>query len=339
MTDLRWRLLLGATVIRKETWERIPADLRPTLLEAARARGAKLQADIREERRTDVDAMKKRGLNVVAVDAKTRDLWRTTAESTYPSVRRHVVAGRCVRRRAEVPRRVSQAEGGCQEVKLVGARSGTSRRACSSPRWPLITVIPLVDIIGRRSAASTCRAPPTYVEQLTLWLAFVGGLAAARQAKHLTLSTAEVIGEGVRGARAAARRPRWRPRSSPCSRTRARRSWSTRIEGKTLAIGVPEWVSEFDHAGRARPDRARARVGGVGAVAGRAGGVPRDRSRSASGWCPLAWRRACRPLARADRGRGAGRRAGVRRDGRHRAGAVLPRRARRSRRCRPRSTG
>ncbi len=91
MTDLKWGLLLGSTVIRKETWDKIPADLQPMLLESARLAGDRLQAEIRKSGDLDVAAMKKQGLNVVPVDAKTRELWRTTAESTYPSVRGTVV--------------------------------------------------------------------------------------------------------------------------------------------------------------------------------------------------------------------------------------------------------
>lgn len=87
MTDLNWALLLGATVIKKDVWERIPADIRPKLAEVAREAGAKLQAEIRRSGDADVAAMKSKGLNVVPVDAKTRDLWRRTAESTYPKVR------------------------------------------------------------------------------------------------------------------------------------------------------------------------------------------------------------------------------------------------------------
>ncbi len=87
MTQLNWALLLGATVIKKDVWDRIPADLQPQLLQVARDAGAKLQAEIRKGGDADVEAMKKRGLNVVTIDAKTRELWRTTAESTYPKVR------------------------------------------------------------------------------------------------------------------------------------------------------------------------------------------------------------------------------------------------------------
>jgi TRAP-type C4-dicarboxylate transport system substrate-binding protein len=93
MTDLKWALLMGATVIRKETWDEIPADLRPKLLEASQRAGTKLQAEIRKSGDADVTAMKgsRTGLVVVPVDAKTKELWRKTAEATYPSVRGTIV--------------------------------------------------------------------------------------------------------------------------------------------------------------------------------------------------------------------------------------------------------
>jgi len=91
MTDLKWQLLLGATLINKSTWEKIPANIRPALLEAARADGKRLQEEIRRSADKDVEAMRKRGLNVVPVDAKARALWQKTAESTYPRIRGVIV--------------------------------------------------------------------------------------------------------------------------------------------------------------------------------------------------------------------------------------------------------
>jgi TRAP-type C4-dicarboxylate transport system substrate-binding protein len=89
MTDMNWALMMAATVIDKRTWATIPADLKPALLEAARESGAKLQAEIRKSGENDVEAMKNSPtkLTVVPVDAKTKELWRTLAESTYPRVR------------------------------------------------------------------------------------------------------------------------------------------------------------------------------------------------------------------------------------------------------------
>ena len=87
MTDMKWAVLLAGTVIEKNTWAKVPADLKPALLQIARDAGAKLQAEIRRSGESDVQAMKIAGLTVVPVDAKTKELWRKMAESTYPKVR------------------------------------------------------------------------------------------------------------------------------------------------------------------------------------------------------------------------------------------------------------
>jgi TRAP-type transport system periplasmic protein len=87
MTDLRWALLLGATVIKKDTWAQVPADIKPALLKAMQDAGTKLQADIRQSGEKDVAAMKAAGLTVVPVDAKTKDMWHKVAESAYGKVR------------------------------------------------------------------------------------------------------------------------------------------------------------------------------------------------------------------------------------------------------------
>ena len=91
MTDLPWQLLLGATIISKATWEKIPADVRPALLQAARDDGRRLQEEIRKSGDKDVEAMRKRGLNVVTVDARARELWRQTAEGMYSRIRGAIV--------------------------------------------------------------------------------------------------------------------------------------------------------------------------------------------------------------------------------------------------------
>lgn len=91
MTDVKWALLLGATLINKSTWEKIPADVRPALMASAREAGAKIRAEIRAAGERDVEAMKKRGLNVVAVDPKAEEAWRAAAESIYDKVRGKII--------------------------------------------------------------------------------------------------------------------------------------------------------------------------------------------------------------------------------------------------------
>ena len=91
MTDLNWLLLLGATVINKQVWEKIPADLHAPLLEIMQDAGKKLQDEIRMGGERDVEAMKKRGLNVVPVDANAREAWVKVAEGVYPRIRGRIV--------------------------------------------------------------------------------------------------------------------------------------------------------------------------------------------------------------------------------------------------------
>jgi len=87
MTEVNWAVLVGGTVITKATWQRIPAELRPQLLEAAREAGRKISQQTRSAAAHDVDAMVKRGLTVVKVDPATEQLWRQAAENAYPTIR------------------------------------------------------------------------------------------------------------------------------------------------------------------------------------------------------------------------------------------------------------
>ena len=45
MIPVKWAPLVGATVIHKSTWERLPRGLRPQLMEAARAAGLDRMAE------------------------------------------------------------------------------------------------------------------------------------------------------------------------------------------------------------------------------------------------------------------------------------------------------
>ena len=91
MTALRWQLLLGATLINKSTWEKIPADLRPILLQAAREAGSKLQSDVRAGEARDIEAMKKRGLKVVPVGPQQLAEWHKLTAAMYPKIRGPIV--------------------------------------------------------------------------------------------------------------------------------------------------------------------------------------------------------------------------------------------------------
>lgn len=91
MTDLNWQLLLGATVISNRIWDKIPANLHPPLVEIMQEAGKKLRDEIRQGGERDIEAMRKRGLNVVPVNASVRGEWVKVAESVYPKIRGRIV--------------------------------------------------------------------------------------------------------------------------------------------------------------------------------------------------------------------------------------------------------
>jgi C4-dicarboxylate transporter, DctM subunit len=111
----------------------------------------------------------------------------------------------------------------------------------------LVTILLLIEAIGRAVGGFHVFGKDEYVKQLTLWLAFVGGLAAAIQGKHLTLSTSEFFGEGL--ARRLSRLFGFSVSAAVIAVlgkgvfdiVRMHRAVS---EPKMLPIGIPEWVSE-----------------------------------------------------------------------------------------------
>ena len=87
MVSLRWIPLVAGTVISLKSWERIPADLRPRMLEAARKTGALLREDIRRMDKDAVAEMEKRGLRVTNLQESELTLWLEEAEQAYPRLR------------------------------------------------------------------------------------------------------------------------------------------------------------------------------------------------------------------------------------------------------------
>ncbi len=91
MTDLRWQLLLGATLITKKAWDTIPADVQPAIRQATEEAGARLRKEISEAEAKDVEAMKKRGLTVVPVTEAQTAEWQRADRDALPRDQRRVV--------------------------------------------------------------------------------------------------------------------------------------------------------------------------------------------------------------------------------------------------------
>ena len=87
MTDLNWGVLLGGIVVTKKTWEKIPADVRPAIKEAARKACRRLSEFSRQSEPKDIEVLKKHGLEVVSVDGAALDQWRRLIDGILPQVR------------------------------------------------------------------------------------------------------------------------------------------------------------------------------------------------------------------------------------------------------------
>ena len=81
MTDLRWAPLIGAVVITKAAWERLPEELRPRFRAAAENAGKRLQAQVRRLGEDAVKVMQQHGLTVHPVPPEIAEVWERTARN------------------------------------------------------------------------------------------------------------------------------------------------------------------------------------------------------------------------------------------------------------------
>jgi TRAP-type C4-dicarboxylate transport system substrate-binding protein len=88
MTDMSWGTILGATIVRKDAWEKIEPGLREQLAAVARDLGHRVDVEVAKLNADAIAAMKKQGLVAVPVDAAP---WRVAAEKSWPVVRGGVV--------------------------------------------------------------------------------------------------------------------------------------------------------------------------------------------------------------------------------------------------------
>lgn len=109
----------------------------------------------------------------------------------------------------------------------------------------LLTAMPLIDFLGRPLAGFHIPGSSTYTQQLTFYLAFLGGLLATWTASHLTLSTAALLPQGN------ARRVAEYVATCAVASVTAVLTYSSvcvvlaeREQGQKLSFGLPVWISE-----------------------------------------------------------------------------------------------
>ncbi|MCP5519100.1 MAG: TRAP transporter substrate-binding protein DctP [Verrucomicrobiales bacterium] len=91
MLQVNWGPLVGACVVRKETWDAIPANLREAMAKSALEVGREIKELGRQESREAVQAMERRGLKVAKPTPEVEAQWRAAAEAVYPEIRGSIV--------------------------------------------------------------------------------------------------------------------------------------------------------------------------------------------------------------------------------------------------------
>ena len=107
MMDQSWGTILGATIVRKDVWEKIDPALREQLAGVARELGHRVDVEVARLNADAITAMKKQGLTAVPVEAAP---WRAAAEKSWPIVRGGVVP-------ADFFDEVKAARDGCRAAK------------------------------------------------------------------------------------------------------------------------------------------------------------------------------------------------------------------------------
>ena len=106
--------------------------------------------------------------------------------------------------------------------------------------------LPLADTLGRPFGLHV-PAGADYLKQVVLWLAFLGGLVATRERRHLTLSTAELFGANTRVRRAGRVLAAAVSAATVGVLTYAAVGLvlANREEGRVLLGGTPVWLFEL----------------------------------------------------------------------------------------------
>jgi TRAP-type C4-dicarboxylate transport system substrate-binding protein len=93
MTRSTWGVIIGATVVNKSTWDKVPEAQRPTLLKLARDGARKLQLEVRKKEDEAIEAMKKNGLTVMEQTPEEMAAWEKAQEKTWVLTRDVSVPG------------------------------------------------------------------------------------------------------------------------------------------------------------------------------------------------------------------------------------------------------
>lgn len=110
----------------------------------------------------------------------------------------------------------------------------------------VLALLPMIDFVARPLGRFHVPGGATYIQLMTFFLTFLGGLAATASAEHLRLSTAVLLGEGrLRLAGDFLANTTAAAVSAVLSFAAVNVVLADRLLGRQLPFGVPEWLGEL----------------------------------------------------------------------------------------------
>lgn len=86
MCGMNWAPLVGGVVVATRCWKKIPAELQPRLLEAARQAAASMQEEIDGADEQAIAVMKKHGLTINPTPDDAIEEWRSAAQKAFAAI-------------------------------------------------------------------------------------------------------------------------------------------------------------------------------------------------------------------------------------------------------------
>ncbi|MEI9972896.1 MAG: TRAP transporter substrate-binding protein DctP [Ignavibacteriota bacterium] len=192
MTDVKWAPLVGATVVSKAVWDKIPEGQRTQMLQAARESGQQLRSGIRDmgdKADGRHDEWVARQENGQADDRPRGRRYRRglaqTDRGRLPHNARQDHSRRSVRRGTPPARGISRQKG--RQVKLVRAFL-VSEEALAVAAMSVMALLPVAELVARYTGLNGVPGSTVFVQHLTLWVAFLGAALAAASDRLLALS-------------------------------------------------------------------------------------------------------------------------------------------------------
>ena len=109
----------------------------------------------------------------------------------------------------------------------------------------VLALLPMIGLVARPLGQFHIPSAATFVQLLTFFLTFLGGLAATASGEHLQLSTAVLLGEGrLRRAGDFLANTTAAAVSAVLAFAAMNVVLADRVLGKRLPLGVPEWLGE-----------------------------------------------------------------------------------------------